>query len=419
MKNKPLLTIFLSIFLAVLAGLLTGPESAIFGVPIVRIYGLIGTLFLNALSLVVVPLVVSSIITGTARLGSDKNFSKLGFQTFFYFILTGVIAVAIGAFVMTWLSPGSVIDSSLLTQLNGSDGVETIQKIAEGGVFDRIEQILYRLIPQNIFYVISQGQMLGVIFFALLFGFFSNKIDSELSNVLVKFWKGVFQTMMLMTQFIMRALPIGVFGLMAKVIAVTGFEAVKPIGFFFGTILLGLGLYIFVVLPILLQFIARVNPLNHFKAAAPALITAFTTSSSAATLPVTIGCMEKVAGIPNRICSFILPLGTTINLTGTALYATGAVLFVAQAYGFELNLANYLTVLFMGLFTALGMVAGIPSASLITIVVILQAIGLPADGIILLLPVERILDMCRTTVNVFGTTCCAAMVNASVKSEKN
>lgn len=255
--------------------------------------------------------------------------------------------------------------------------------------------------------------MLGLIFFSVIFGVLSTRIDGELSELVIKFVNGVFQIMMKMTHVVMTAMPIGVFGLMAKVVATTGLDTIKPVAVFFLTVIAGLLVFTFIVLPLLLKLVARVNPISHFRAVAPALFTAFTTSSSAATLPITLECMEKRANIPNRFCSFILPLGTTVNLTGSALYATVAVLFIAQSYGVDFNAGNLVTIAIMCLFIALGMVAGIPSGTFVTIVVILQSIGLPADGIILILPVERILDMFRTSVNVFSSTCVTVLVAKS------
>lgn len=409
MKNTFLIKVFGAMLLGVLAGYLTGPTMELFGVPFVRYYDLIGRLFLNALTLVVVPLVASSIITGTARVGADKSFASLGGKTFGYFFVTGVCAVAIGFLFFYLVSPGVSVEQNSAA----SAAVEQIQSQAGGGTFDRIEAILLRLVPSNIFAVASQGQMLGLIFFSVLFGVLCTRIETELSQLVIKLANALFQIMMKMTHLVMTAMPIGVFGLMAKVVATTGMDTIKPVLIFFITVIGGLLVFTFIVLPLLLKFIAGVSPISHFRAVAPALFTAFTTSSSAATLPITIECMEKRANIPNRFCSFILPLGTTVNLTGSALYATIAVMFIAHSYGIDFNAGNLVTIAIMCFFIAMGMVAGIPSGTFVTIVVILQSIGLPADGIILILPVERILDMFRTSVNVFSSTCVTVLVAKS------
>lgn len=407
-KNTVLIKVFTSIFLGALVGLWTGTEASVLGIPWIKIFNLISQLFLNALTIVVVPLVVSSIITGTARVGADQSFGKLGSRTFFYFILTSLIAVSVGLVLTLVIAPGSSVDRTLLQGVAASE----LKNSAQGGLFVNFEQILFQMIPSNIISVAAEGQLMGVIFFSLLFGYFVPRLDSPYSDTLREFWNGVFQVMMKMTHLVMRALPLGVFALMAKVTATTGLAAIKPISLFFITVILGLGIHMFVLLPLLLKFMGKVNPIKHFQDVFPAVVTAFSTSSTAATLPITLDCMEKRAGLPNSLCSFILPLGTSLNLAGTALYVTSSTIFIGQAYNLVFDITMLFPILLMGLFTALGMVPAIPSGSIITIVVVLQSIGLPADGIILVLAVERILDMCRTSVSVFNNTCCAVLVGA-------
>ena len=410
MTKSPIFKVFIAIILAIIAGYFAGKEAAIAGIAYVRIFDLIGQLFLNALTLVVVPLVASSIITGVARIGAEKSFAKLGGRTFFFFVLTVILASFVGFLVITIANPGAIFGADVKDILTNGN-FDILAAKTSSGVFNNVENLLFRLIPSNILHVAATGQMLGLIFFSVLFGFFSSRIDSPLSQVMVNFWQAAFEIMMKMTQVVMRALPIGVFGLMAKVVATTGFEVIKPIAFFFVLVILALAIFTFVVLPLLIKFVGGVSPLKHFKDVAPALLTAFTTSSTAATLPITLECMEKRAKIPNRICSFTLPLGTSINLTGTALYSIASVIFIAQVYGMEMNVSNLTTILLMGSFTGLGMVAGIPSGSIISIMIILQTVGLPKEGVVLIMAVERILDMCRTTVSVFGNTCCCLLVH--------
>ena len=413
MKNSMLLKVFIAIILAVVAGLLTGPKSGIFGITFLQIYNLIGQLFLNALSLVVVPLVSASIIIGTARMGSEQSFGTLGLKTFGYFILTSLLAIVIGLTMAIIIEPGTSQDqASVLSSHVDSSRLDEIKSQTEGNAFQKIEQILLKVIPSNIFAAAAQGQMLGLIIFCLVFGYFISKIDAHTSAILLGFWKGVFQIMMQITHLVMKVLPIGVFGLVAKAIATTGVETIGAVAYYFITVLAGLAVYALIVLPLMLKFIAGVNPAAHIRAMFPALVTAFSTSSSVATLPVTIDCVEKRAGVSNRISSFILPLGTSINLSGSALYVCAGVMFIAQAYGVHLSLPSLFVVVLLTLLTSLGS-AGIPSASMISIVVILQALGLPADGIGLIMAIERILDMFRTPVNVFGTSCCAVLVARS------
>ncbi|MGA8164503.1 MAG: dicarboxylate/amino acid:cation symporter [Waddliaceae bacterium] len=417
MKNHPLIKVFAAMILAVIAGLLAGPDAAIGGVAWVRVFDLIGNLFLNALTLVVVPLIVSSIITGVGKLGTQQAFGQLGIRTLLFFLLTAVLAVLVGLIVSLSFSPGASLDHAPINfSFKSVLQVEQNQE-AGGGVFAVIENLLFRIVPSNIISTASEGQILGLILFSLLFGLFMSKLETNLAAVMIDFWKGVFEIMMQMTRLIMRALPVGVFGLMATIVATTGFESIKPVVLFMMTVLLGLGVYLFAVLPFLLKVVGKVNPAAHFSAVIPALVTAFSTSSTAATLPVTLDCMEKRAGIPNRICSFILSLGISMNLTGSALYATCAVLFIAQASGVAMTPPVLFTVFLMGVFSAMGMVAGVPSGSLITVVVMVQTLGISSSAVVLIVAVDRILDMCRTTVSVYTNTCCTSLVYAGINEE--
>jgi Na+/H+-dicarboxylate symporter len=203
----------------------------------------------------------------------------------------------------------------------------------------------------------------------------------------------------------------------AKVVATTGLESFRQVGLFFVTVLLGLGLHLFVVLPLLMRLLTGLNPFRHFQAMTPALLTAFSTASSSATLPLTMECVEKRAGVSNRTASFVLPLGATVNMDGTALYECVAVLFIAQMYGIELGFVSQITVVLLSLLTSIG-VAGIPAASLVAIVIIMNAVGVPMEGLGLILAVDRVLDMCRTSVNIFSDSC-GAVVIAHSEGEVN
>jgi Na+/H+-dicarboxylate symporter len=252
---------------------------------------------------------------------------------------------------------------------------------------------------------------LGIIPFCLLFGFFTSKIDSHIAHTLLGFWKGVFEVTMLMTKFIMRALPLGVFALIGHVVATAKPELFSSLASFTVTTLVALGVYALVILPLVLK-LNGINVTRFYKALSPALLTAFTTSSSAATLPVTLECVEKEANISNRVSSFVLPLGTSINLPGSALYQCVAVFFIVQVYGIELSWTSSILVMVLSLVTTFGM-AGIPSASLVSTVLILHTFGIPDEGIGLLAAIDRFLDMCRTPVNVLGSSSSTALVAKS------
>ena len=407
MPTKKLFQVFCAIALAILAGLITGKDANIFGVTFYQIYSLLGQLFLNALMLVVVPLVTSSIISGTAKMGGEKSFGILGAKTALVFLGTTGMAIVIGWLLSVTLQPGILQEAGNILGRAGLDLAAT----ANEGAFEKFEQILLRLVPSNIISVAASGQMLGLIFFSFLFGFFISRISKEQGNVLLKVAEGIFQVMMKITEFIMKAMPFGVFGLVAKVVATTGIESFTSVGYYFFTVILGLAIYMLGALSLLL-ILARINPLEHIKGMAPALLTAFTTSSSAATLPVTMECVEDRLKVSNRIASFILPLGTSVNLAGSSMQVIISVLFIAQVYGLNLSFATQMIIFFMTWVLSIG-VAGIPSASLISIVIILSALGLPSDGIGLLMAVERILDMCRTMVNTYSNSCSAVLIAKS------
>jgi proton glutamate symport protein len=418
MKNSILIKVFIAIILAVIAGMLTGSTAEIYGVKYLQIYSLIGQLFLNALTLVVLPLVASSIITGTARMGAEEAVGTLGVKTIGYFVLNLMLGVTLGMFLALTLSPGKLAsDNTLLTSIAQNTNLELITSAAQGNTFEKLEQIFFKIIPPNIIAAAAQGQMLGLIFFCLVFGYFISKIESQASSIILGFWKGIFEIMMKMTTLIMKALPLGVFGLVAKVVATSGFEAIRSVGLFTVTVLLGLTIHSLIVLPLILKFVGRVNPIAHIRAMAPALFTCFCTSSSLATLPVTIECLEKKSGVSNRICSFTIPLGTSLNNVGSTIFVSIASIFIAQVYGLPLSVPQLITIFLMTILASLG-TAGIPSSCLVGLMVVLNSLGLPADGIALVLAVERLLDMCRTVANIYGNASCTVLI-ARADGEKD
>jgi Na+/H+-dicarboxylate symporter len=407
-KNS-LLGVLAAIVLAVFVGSWVGQTGGVGSFTFYSLFDVAGTLFLNALTLVVVPLVSASIITGIARIGSEEQFGRLGLKTFGFYLGTSLLAILIGLFFVNVIRPGSGEEEIAKWAAHGSHEALAAES---GGLL----QVVLRIIPTDVIDAFSHERMLSLIFFSLLFGYALSKLDTQASSTLLSFWQGVFQAMLKITQIIMRFLPYGVFFLVAKVFATTGIGSLAAVAKFALAVILGLAVFMFIGLPLLLKFVGRVSPLRHFKAMGPALLTAFSTSSSSATLPVTIECVEKRAGVSNRICSLVVPLGTSINMSGSALYECVAAMFVAQAYGVDLSFGMQFLLVFMALITSIG-VAGIPSGSLVAIIVILRAIGLPVEGIGLFLAVDRLLDMCRTTVNVFSDSVCAILV-AKTEGEK-
>ena len=404
--------ILIALLLAVLAGSLAGTEGNIAGLRFYDLFAFIGSLFLNALKMLIVPLVVSSIIVGIAGIGSGSALSRLGGKTLLYYFSTSLLAIMIGLAVVNIVAPG-VVDGEPARELVGlSEGVDEVVASVEGRGAGDLVDIFLRMVPANVIAAAADGQMLGLIFFSLLFGFFMTRIQQAYAESMYNFWQGVFNVMMKITDLVMKFAPLGVFGLVAKVVADTGFSAFLPLLWFFISVIAALALHFFIALPLILIFVARVSPRRHYRAMAPALLTAFSTSSSSATLPITMECVEKNAGVSNRTSSFVLPLGATVNMDGTALYECVAAMFIAQAYGIELGFVQQFTIVLVALLTSIG-VAGIPSASLVAISIILAAIGLPLEAVGLILAVDRVLDMCRTTVNVFSDSCGAVVIARS------
>ncbi len=413
--------ILIAIGLAVVAGLLTGTDGSWLGINFYDVFDYVGTLFLSALKMIIVPLVMSSIICGVSGLSGDDDsgIGRMGLKTLSFYLFSSLIAILIGLLVVNLIQPG-IIDGEAAGErlhLSPQEAVSSQLERVEGRGAGDIANIFLRMVPPNIVQAAADGQMLGMIFFSLLFGAMMTRTTPKYGETLKNFWQGVFETMMEVTLLIMKFAPIGVFGLVAKTVAATGFDAFRPLLVFFFTVFLALGIHMFISLFIVLKAFGVKNPVRHYRAMMPALLTAFSTASSSGTLPVSIECVEKNAGVSNRTTSFVLPLGATVNMDGTALYECVAAIFIAQAYGLELDFVTQFTIVLMALLTSIG-VAGIPAASLVAITVILGAIGLPLEGIGLLLVTDRILDMMRTAVNVFSDSC-AAVVIARTEGEKS
>ena len=408
--------ILIAIILAFAAGLTifsvkesTGVQPGVFGIEFVTMFDYIGTLFLNALKMIIVPLITSSIIVGVAGIGSGGNLGALGGKTLLFYATTTLAAILIGLFVINAIGPGYIDGEPAKGALSLTASVEDIEaKVGDKGAGD-VAEIFVRMIPTNIVKAAADGQMLGLIFFAILFGYFMTHLSHDYAEPLFKFWNGIFHVMMKMTEFIMKFAPIGVFGLVGAVIADAGLKATGPLALFAIAVLLALALHAFGTLLLLLRFVGRVKPLKTLMGASQAMLTAFSTASSSATLPITMESVEDNIGVSNKVSSFVLPLGATVNMNGTALYECAAALFLAQAYGLELTFGMQFTIVAIALMTSIG-VAGVPSASLVAIAIILAAIGIPLEAIGVLMVFDRILDMCRTSINVWGDCCCATIV---------
>ncbi|HXG27802.1 MAG TPA: dicarboxylate/amino acid:cation symporter [Nevskiales bacterium] len=396
--------ILIALALAVAAGAASGPGGSW-----LPAFDFVGRLFLNALFMLIVPLVVCAIINGLSGSSGARHLGRIGLRTLAYYAGTGLLAILTGLLMVNWLRPGIVDGAPAGPRLGLAEDTGQLLQRLQGYDAGDMLGVLQQLFPPNLIAAASEGNIVGLIVFSLLFGFFVNRLPEDLAGSQRRFWQGAYEVMSRITRLVMRFAPVGVFALVAAVVARTGWEALRPLALFFAAVLLGLLAHALVTLPLVLRLVARVSPLQHYRAMSPALLTAFSTSSSAATLPVTIDCVERRAGVSKRVTGFVLPIGANVNTDGTALYECAAALFIAQAYGLELGLAGQFVVVMIALLTGFGM-AGIPSASLVAIGVILTAVGLPLEGVGLILAVDRLLDMCRTAVNVLGDGCAAVVV---------
>lgn len=389
----------------ILIALFFGVLLGIFTPGLVPYFGWMGEVFLNGLKMMIVPLILFSIINGMVNMGTGKNLGKLGFKTLLYYLSTSFLAITTGLLLVNLVRPGvgAKLDIIKEAELLGATKIPFVDT-------------LLNIVPQNIFIAMAENQVLSIIFFGLLVGYFLPRIGNPHSKILINGVNALFELTMKITMFIIQFAPLGILGLVAKTVAEQNdiIGVAQGLGGYFVTVVAALLIHAVIILPLLLWFVAKVNPVQHFKAMSTALLTAFSTSSSSATLPLTMEAIEHKAGVSNKITSFTLPLGATVNMDGTALYECVAVIFIAQFYGMDLSLSQQALILFTALLASIG-AAGIPMAGLIMMSVILTAVDLPLAGIGLILAVDRPLDMLRTTVNVWSDSCGAVII---AKSEK-
>ena len=372
-----------------------------------------GEVFLRALNMIIVPLIICSITTGVASVGSGGNLGRLGLKTIGLYFLSSFAAILTGLILVNAIRPGVGADLGL------SVPVEDISALS-----DSFGQTLIKIIPTNIFEAMMQGKMLSIIFFAILFGFFITRVKARSRILLINVFDATLSVIMEITLFIIKFTPLGIFSITAKVIAQqiqSGNDismVISRLGLYFVTVLAGLLIHGMITLPTAVRILGKSNPFKHLRNMATPLLTAFSTSSSNATLPLTMEAVEKNDGVSNKIASFTLPLGATINMDGTALYECVAVMFISQAYGIDLSMTQQVIVVATAMLASIG-AAGIPMAGLVMMAVVLKAVGLPLEGIGLVLAVDRILDMFRTTINVYGDTCISVIVARSEGEKLN
>ena len=360
--------------------------------------------------MIIIPLIFSSIISGVTSIGNGKNLGRLGIKTISYYVGTSLIAIITGLFFVNIIQPGVGADLGL----NQENTVLSTEHEPLGSIFTRI-------IPENIFESMVQGNILPIIFFAVLFGFFILQVENNYQKSLTTFFNGLFEVMMKITLFIIRFTPLGILGIVAREVAKNADHlgsVAGSMGIYMLTVLLGLAFHMFISIPLLVRLVGKARPYDHLRNMITPILTAFSTSSSSAALPLTIDAVENKSGISNKITSFTLPLGATINMDGTALYECVAVIFIAQVYGVNLSFSDQFVVVITALLASIG-AAGIPMAGLVMMTVVLTAVKLPLEGVGLILTVDRILDMCRTSVNVWSDTCGALIIAKSEKETTN
>jgi Na+/H+-dicarboxylate symporter len=370
-----------------------------------------GTAFIRLISMVVVPLVFASLFVGTASLNDIRKLGRIGGKTIAYYLCTTAIAIIIGLLLANIFKPGSGLTKATQDQLLANYSAEAQTKIDTALKKPGIAETLIDIIPTNPIRSLAEGEMLQIIFFALILGIAITLLPQEKGAPVIKFFDGVNEAMIKLVHIIMEFAPYGVFALMATIIGEFGLGILGPLFKYSIVVIVGLILHVAITYTLALKLLtnARINLRRFYRGIRPAQLIAFSSSSSSATLPVTMECVENNIGVSKEISSFVLPLGATINMDGTALYQGVASVFIAQVFGMDLTLGQQLTIVLMATLASIG-AAGVPGVGMITLTMVLKQIGIPLEGIALILGVDRILDMCRTIVNITGDATCAAVV---------
>jgi len=396
LKVKVHTQIFAAIVLGVIVGLALGEKADHLKV--------VGDIFIQLLKMIIIPLILASMVAGVVSLGDVRRLGRIGLKTFIYYMATTLLAVGVGLVLVNLMKPGAGVDM----------GAEAAVDMA-GRETPSMVSIIKDIVPENVFAAMAQDKVLSVIFFSLLLGVAISSTGEKAKPLTVLF-EGFNTVMMKVTGWIMHLAPVGVFALMAYTIGTMGLSVVRPLALYMVTVILGLSIHAVVTLPVLLSIFGRYSPLKFIRDMFSAVATAFSTASSAATLPITMECLRENTGVSNKVASFVLPLGATVNMDGTALYEAVAAIFIAQAYGISLGIWQQLVIMLTATLASIG-AAAIPGAGLVTMVIVLRAVNLPLEGIGMILAVDRLLDMLRTAVNVWGDACGTAIV-ARLEGEK-
>lgn len=391
------------VLIAMVLGAITG---LIFGEPAAARIGWIGDLFMRLLRMIIVPLVLTSIISGVASVGGGRALGRLFGKTLGYYVLSSFLAASVGLLMVNLIRPGV-----------GANMVEvTPEELPDLETPTSAVDLLLDIVPENFVEAAATADMLAIIFFCIVFGAAMTTLPDRTRVMLTDLFDALFETMMALTSGIIRFLPIGVFALITRMVATTGFESFRALALYAITIGSGLTIHLFVTLPLLLILLGRISPRIHFANMREPLLIAFSTSSSGATLPVTMNIVEEKVGVSNKVASFVLPMGATVNMDGTAIFECAGALFIAQVLGFDLTIMQQVIVVMTALLASIG-AAAVPSAGLVVIFIVLEAIGLSGPNVNVIvgamLAIDRPLDMYRTAVNVFSDSCGAAIIARS------
>ena len=408
-KKRGLTTqIFIGLFLGLLVGIVFNlfvPSSYIKDTILVNgIFDVLGQGFIRLMQMLVVPLVFFSLVTGAMSMGDTKKLGKIGVKTLVFYLFTTALAITLALLLASFIKPGVGIDLSKVSQAAQADPAKAVS----------IKDTVLNLIPTNPIKAMAEGNMLQIIFFALLVGIILANLGEKAHNV-ANIFEEFNDIMMDMTMIVMKFAPIGVFALITKTFATLGLSAIFSMLKYMLTVVLGLGLQLLLVYMVLLTIFAKANPFKFLKKFFPVLGFAFSTSSSNATVPMNINKLEEL-GVSRKISSFTIPLGATINMDGTAIMQGVAVVFAANAYGMQLTPQNFLTVIAAATLASVG-TAGIPSVGLITLSMVFNSIGLPISAIAMIMGIDRILDMIRTAINITGDAVCTVIVANSSGEE--
>ena len=377
----------------------------------------VGTIFIRLITMVVVPLVFVSLFIGTASLGDIKKLGRIGVKAFLYFFITTAIAISVGVALANIVKPGEGLSTEVQAQLKKNYQQEKIFDFKRLEERPSLIQTLVNIVPTNPVKALAEGNMLQIIFLAIIFGIAVTLIKKEKAKTVIEFFDGFNDTIIQIVHMVMKLAPYGVLALIAAVVGEFGINILLPLLKYSLVVVSGLLIYTLSVNSLTVGLIGRYNPLKFFKNYRPAMLIAFSTSSSNAALPIAMECVGEKMSVPKEITSFVLPLGATINMDGTALYQGVAAIFIAQIYGMGLGITQQLTIILTATLASVG-AAGVPGAGIITLAMVLQAINVPLEGIALILGVDRILDMLRTTTNIIGDAAGAVVINATEKGKK-